>query len=143
MAPSLEHAESEWLAQYATLRQVLAELKLEQPNGESKEYGRDVMLDDGDLTSSSGLDDMWNVFSDDDQDVEDSSDMLDDIFDPLSGDPKSGFSYGQEWLKSKCLTFVNSKSGIDAEELQRQLSIILVSDMRGLQFLVLLLPITE
>ncbi|KAF6221746.1 hypothetical protein HO133_001714 [Letharia lupina] len=130
MSSSLENAESEWVAQYAALRQTLNELRIEQPNGESRGYGHDIMLDDEDLTGSSGSDDLWNVFSDDEQDREYSSDMSGGVTESPSGKSKSAYSYGQEWLRSKCLAFASSKSGMDAEELQQQLSAMLASDMR-------------
>lgn len=144
MSSSLENAESEWVAQYAALRQTLNELRIEQPNGESRGYGHDIMLDDEDLTGSSGSDDLWNVFSDDEQDREYSSDMSGGVTESPSGKSKSAYSYGQEWLRSKCLAFASSKSGMDAEELQQQLSAMLASDMRGLHSSrSLLLPETD
>lgn len=132
MSPSFESAESEWLAQYAALRQTLAELKVGQPDGEIKGYGHDIVLDDEDLTGGSGSDDLWNVFSDNEEDNDYGSDMSDGVTDLPNGEPKSAYSYGQEWLKSKCLAFTSQKSGIDAEELQQQLFAMLASDMRGL-----------
>lgn len=143
MSSSLQNAESEWLAQYASLRQTLAELKIEQPNVETKGYGHDIVLDDEDLTGGSCSDDLWNVFSDDEQDGEYSSDMLDGITDFPNCEPKSAYSYRQEWLKSKCLAFASSRSGLDAEELQQQLSAMLASDMRSLHIRFLSLPETD
>lgn len=131
MSLSLADAESEWLAQYAAMRQTLAELKSEQPKGETKGYGHDIVLDD--VTGGSSSDDLWNMFSDDEQDGEYSSDMLDSVPDSQNDKPKLAFSYGQEWLRSKCIALANNKSGMDAEELQQQLSAMLASDMRGLQ----------
>ena len=133
MSLSLANAESEWLAHYASLRQTLAELKTEQPVGETNGYGHDIVLDDADLTGGSGSDDMWNVFTDDEEDEEYSSDMLDSLPGSQDDNPKLAFSYGQEWLRSKCIALASSKSGMDAEELQQQLSAMLASDMRGLQ----------
>lgn len=133
MSLSLADAESEWLAQYATLRQMLAELKEEQSNGKTNGYGHDIVLDDADLTGGSSSDDLWNVFSDDEQDGEYSSDMTDNVPDAQNSKAKSTFSYGQEWLSSNCIALASSKSGMDAEELQQQISAMLASDMRGLQ----------
>ena len=133
MSSSLANAESEWLAHYASLRQTLAELKTEQPTGQINGYGHDIVLDDADLTGGSGSDDLWNLFSDDEEDEEYSSGMLDSAPDSPNEKPKLAFSYGQEWLRSKCIALASSKSGIDAEELQQQLTAMLASDMRGLQ----------
>lgn len=143
MSPSLKITESEWLAQYALLRQTLAELKIELPTGGSKGYGHDIVLDDEDLTYSSGSDDLWDVFGDDDQDGEYSSDMLDGVTDFPNGKPKSVYTSRQEWLRSKCLAFASSKSGMNAGELQQQLSATLASDMKSLHIRFLLLPKTD
>lgn len=143
MSPSLETAGSEWLANYASLRQTLAELKIEQPNGETEEYGHDIVLDDEDLAGGSGSNDLWQVFSDDEQDEGYSSDMQDGVTDSRNGKPESAYSYGQEWLSSKCLALASSKSGAGAEELQQQLSAMLASDMRSLHIRFLLLPETD
>ena len=132
MSSSLEKAESEWLAQYAALRQTLAELKIEQPNGDIREYGHDIVLDDEHLTDGSGSNDLWNVLSDDEQDGEYSSDVSDGIADFPNGNPKSAYPHGQEWLRSKCLAFASSKPGMDAQEISQQLFAMLASDMRGL-----------
>lgn len=133
MSLSLANAESEWVAQYVALRQTLAELKEDQSNGEINGYGHDIVLDDADLTGGSGSDDLWNVFSDDEQDGEYDSDTVDGSPDAQKSKPTSAFSYGQEWLSSKCVALASSKSGMDAEELHQQISAMLASDMKGLQ----------
>ena len=143
MSPSPENAGSEWLAHYALLRQTLAELKIEEPNGETEEYGHDIVLDDEDLACGSGSNDLWHVFSDNEQDEGYSSDMLDGVTDSPNGKPESAYSYGQEWLSSKCLALASSKPGAGAEELQQQLSAMLASDMRSLHVRFLLLPETD
>lgn len=133
MSLSLANAESEWLAHYASLRQTLAELKKEQPTGETNGYGHEILLEDLDLTGGSGSDDLWNVFSDDEEDEEYSRDKLDSFSDSQDDKPDPAFLYGQEWLRGKCNALASGKSGMDAEELQQQLSAMLASDMRGLQ----------
>ena len=143
MLPALETAESEWLAQYAALRQTLVGLKPEQLNSETKGYGHDIGFDDEDLTGDSSSDDSWNVFSDDEADGEYSNDVEDGVTESPSGKPKSAYSSGQEWLRSKCLAFASSKSRLKAEELQQQLSAMLISDMRGLHARFLLLSQTD
>ena len=139
MSLSLADAESQWLAQYAALRQTLAELKIEQPDGVTKGYGYDIVLDDEHLAGGSSSDDLWNVFSDDEQDGGYSSDMLDGVADFPKANSKSAYPYGQEWLKRKCLAVASGKSGLDAQELPQQLSAMLASDMRGLHLSLLLL----
>lgn len=143
MSASLEDAESEWLSQYAALRQTLAELKIDQSSGETKGYGNDIVLEDEDFPGGNGSNDLWNVFCDDEHDEEYSSDISDGFTELPNGTSKSKYPYEQEWLKSKCLAFANDKSGMDAEELQQQLFAMLSSDMRGLNIRFVSLPGTD
>ena len=132
MSPSLNILESEWRVQYAAMRQALAKLEIEQSSGERKSYGNDIVLDDKDLTASSGSYDVWDILSDDEQDAHYNSDSSESIAWHSNGRPKSAYSYGQEWLGGKCFAFASGKPGLDAEELQQQLSSMLASDMIGL-----------
>lgn len=143
MSPSLENAELEWLDQYAALRRTLAELKLEQPNGKMKGYGHDLVPDEEDLTSGSGVDDLWNVFSDNDLDGEYSSDMSNGVTDLPDCKPQSTHTFGREWLRSKCLALASKESSTGAEELQQQVSATLASDIRGLHIRILSCPKTD
>ena len=140
MSPSLESKESNWLAQYAAMRQALAELRIEQPSRKGKGYGDDIVLEDEDLTASGSSDDLWSLSSDSEHEAEYSSDTLDSFTGRPNGRTESPHPYGLKWLGSKCLAFANSKPGIDAEELQQRLLAILASEMRGLHVRVLLVP---
>ena len=137
MSPSLDSAELEWLDQYAALRRTLAELKIEQPNGEIKGYGHDLVPDEEDLTSGSSLDDLWNVFSDDELDGVYSSDVFDGNSDLPDGGTKSTHTYGRGWLRSKCLALASKESSMGAGELQQQVSAMLASDIKGLHVRIL------
>ena len=130
MSPSLEKAESQWLSQLTAMRQAIAELKLDdQSNNQDQAYGRDIVVDDDDLTGTSGSDDLWNAFSDE-TDSSYSSDMLNGIEDASPGLEASQHPWGHEWLRSKCLGIAGKNSGLDAEALQQQLSAMLASDMK-------------
>ena len=130
MLPSLEIAESQWLSQLTAMRQAIAELKLDdQSNGQDQAYGQDIVVDDDDLTGTSGSDDLWNVFSDE-TDSSYSSDMLDGIEDSSPGLEASLRPWGHGWLRSKCLNIASRKSGLDAAALQQQLSAMLASETR-------------
>ena len=130
MSPSLETAESQWLSQLTAMRNAIAELKLDdQPNGQAQAYGQDIVVDDEDLTGGSGSDDLWNVFSDQ-EDEGYSSDMLDGVHDYSPDLNAENRPYGREWLKSKCFAFADRKVGLNPEELEQQLSAILASDMK-------------
>ena len=130
MSPSLETAESQWLSQLTAMRQAIAELKLDdQSSGQDQAYGQDIVLDDDDLTGTSGSDDLWNAFSDD-TDSSYSSDMLDGVEDSSPGLEASGHPWGHGWLRSKCLGIASRKSEMDAGALQQQLSVMLASDVK-------------
>ena len=118
------------MSQLTAMRQAIAELKLDdQPNGPDQAYGRDIVVDDDDLTGSSGSDDLWNAFSDE-EDSSYSSDMLDGVEDSSPGLEASDRPWGHGWLGSKCSSIAGRKSELDAVGLQQQLSAMLASDMR-------------
>ncbi len=130
MLPSLETAESRWLSQLTAMRQAIAELKLDdQPNAQDQAYGRDIVVDDDDLTGGSGSDELWNAFSDE-EDSSYSSDMLDGVDDSSPGLEASDHPWGHGWLRSKCSGIAGRRSELDAGGLQQQLSALLASDMR-------------
>ncbi len=129
MLPSYEAAESQWRSQLTTMRQAIAELKLDQTNGQPQAYGQDIFIDDGNLTGSGSDDDLWNVFSEE-EDGEYSSDMLDGVADCGSELELYGLDYGPAWLKTKCIAFASQNAGLGAEELHQQISAMLVSDMK-------------
>jgi len=128
MSPSHETAGSQWRSQLTAMRQAIADLKLDQPNEQPQTYGQDILVDDGDLTGS-GSDDLWNVFSEEEDD-EYSSDMLDGVADFGSELEIHGLDYRPTWLKTRCLAFASRSAGLDAEELQQQLTAMLASDMK-------------
>ena len=130
MLHSLEKAESQWLSQLTAMRQAIAELKLDdQSNSQDQAYGRDIVLDDDDLTGTSGSDDLWNAFSDE-SDSSYSSDMLDGIENSSPVLEASDSPWGHGWLESKCSSIAGRKSELDAGALEQQLSAMLASDMR-------------
>ena len=124
MSPASESAESRWLAQLAAMRKAIAGLTIDQANRSVQEYGHDLLVEDDSLTSDSGNDDIWDVFSD--EDYEYNSDLLE-----RDHQPSSHGKYGQHWLSSKCVAYTNGKSGLDASEVQKEVSALLASDMPG------------
>ena len=130
MSPSTESFEATWLAQLTSMREAIAGLKLDQSNGTVQEYGHDLLFEDDDFTGDSDNDDIWDVFSDEEE-FECSSGSLDPDEGLLCKGETPGDEHGQAWLQSKCLAFTSGKSGLDASELQEQLSALLASDMRG------------
>ena len=129
MSPSLETAESQWLSQLTAMRNAIAELKLDdQPNGQVQAYGQDIVVDDEDLSGGSGSDDLWNMFSDEDDDGY-SSDMPDGVGESPPGLETREHGYGHGWLMSKCFAIADRKAGFNPAELEQQLSAMLASDM--------------
>ncbi|KAJ9662580.1 putative steryl acetyl hydrolase mug81 [Coniosporium apollinis] len=127
MSPSVETAESEWLAQLAAMRAAIAELKLPQKNGDTQLYGEDIKIDDEDLSGTSSGDDIWDLISDADED-EYSSDHLDSYEAPVGEVSVDAAPYSPEWLKQQCVDVARRGSGLDAEALQEQVVAVLASD---------------
>lgn len=121
MSPSaMVSAEAEWIAQLTSMRTALAELKLPSTtNGSGKSY--DIDFDDDDITSGVSGDDVWDFISDDDGDQY-SSDLMDEM------GVANADLYGPQWLRRKCAEFAKRSSGIDAEDLQGQITALLASD---------------
>ena len=134
MTPELEAAQAEWLSQLATMRRAIADLKLDQPDKNAQPYGQDIVVDEEDLSGGSGSDDFWDI-SDDEED-EYSSDSLDRS---AAGSAKDEV-LGMDWLKAKCFSFAERRSGLNAEELEGQVIALLSSDSQGNTCL-LLVPI--
>ncbi|KAK5372430.1 putative steryl acetyl hydrolase mug81 [Exophiala xenobiotica] len=122
MAESTFQAESQWLAQMTAMRQAIAELKLPPLNVDSQMYGADLDLD-GDLSEDT-QDDIWDVESEIDESP------------PSEGydDAVNGFkipdhiTFNNAWLQSKCSAFARPRPGIDASDLEQQITALLASD---------------
>ena len=128
MSPTIFSTEAEWLTQLAAMRQAIEELKLDQRNGSSLPYGHDIRFDEDETSDSSGKNDVWDVFSEDEEDHD--SDLTDGFDEPLMDGavPSKGTS---EWLRRKCLDLASRKRGFVADELQEQIVALLVSDMQS------------
>jgi antiviral helicase SLH1 len=127
MSPSaVESAEAQWLAQLASMRAALADLKLPftQANASpEKLYENDVDFDE-EISSSNSGNDVWDFISD-----ENSEEYSSDLVDGVEISPEiSEVPYGLEWLKNKCALLANSKQGLSAEDLQGQIIALLASD---------------
>ena len=128
MSPPFADAEAKWLSQFAAMRQAISDIKFEETNGDVLSYGQDLHIEDDDLTAGSLSDDVWNVFSEEDED-DYTSDILDGVDGIYSPNITTESEFGQKWLRNKCQNFAAKKSGLNAEELYQQLSVMLSSDM--------------
>lgn len=130
MSLSVESAQSQWLTQLATMREAIAELKLDQASRNGQAYGHDIAVDDDDLTGSSGSDDIWDILSGQEDD-----DYSSDNLEVAEQDSLSGYgdahSYNQIWLRTKCVALASRGSALDSGELEEQILALLASDSRG------------
>ena len=129
MSPSFVNAETEWLSQFAAMRQAISDLKLDDSNGNVQSYGQDLDINDDDLTAGSGSDDIWDIFSETSQ-GEDSSDVADNVEISSAHDTAFDPEQGSKWLMNKCQAFAARKGSLDAEDLFQQLSTMLASTMQ-------------
>jgi antiviral helicase SLH1 len=114
-------SEAQWLAQMHAMRQAIADLKLPiEP--ESYIYGADLDIDQ-DSSDAFDDDDIWDV----DGEYEDSS-QSDQVADLNGYDSPPEPSFGRSWLHQRCLDFSDSRSGMDASELEQQVIALLASD---------------
>lgn len=131
MAPtatdSLGDLESQWVQQMQAMRDAIAELKLPSANGDdTQSYGHDIDLSDFDSPDASGSDDIWDLISGDEEEEEVLSDASDSFWQEAS---TSNDTYNADWLTSVCMVAASKNSGLDAKDLQDQVSSLLVSDI--------------
>ena len=129
MSPLLDSMESEWRSQLHSMHEAIAELKLESRNGDAQYYGHEIIIDEGEVTGESESDDIWDLWSGEEE-FEESSDTLDrvDGDTPVLNDGQ--IRYNREWLRSKCITIAAGRS-LESGQLEEQISTLLASDMQG------------
>jgi len=128
MSPSLDNAQSQWLAQLTVMREAIAELKIPTDGEKAHTYGQDILLDDDELSGTASGDDIWDLISDE-WENEYSSDHLDEV----DGVGPAQNVYDQTWLSRKCDTIAQRSSGLNGPALQEQITAILASDSNGIQ----------
>lgn len=128
MSPSLDNAQSQWLAQLTAMREAIAELKIPTDDEKARIYGQDILLDDDELSGTASGDDVWDLISDEWED-EYSSDHLDEV----DGVGPAQNVYDQIWLSRKCDTIAQRSSGLNGPVLQEQIMAVLASDSNGIQ----------
>lgn len=131
MSPSADTAASQWLEQLAAMRAAIAELKLPQTNGISKDasYDDDYGLDNDDLSPASGSDDIWDIISDEDED-DFSEESLEPAFAYQHTEHEEASSPvgSRGWLRNCCVDVSSRGSGLDADTLEEQITAVLASD---------------
>lgn len=129
MSAAFDDAEAQWRAQFTAMREAIAQLKVDQSNRDVKPYGENTWVDEEDLPADSDSDDLWDVWSIEEEGDSYSSDQLDEngVESVPQHDDKE---YGLAWLTIECQQFATRKQGLDAAELQQQLLAILASDLK-------------
>ncbi|KAI9669391.1 MAG: hypothetical protein M1831_000427 [Alyxoria varia] len=123
-------AAEQWMDQLKEMKNAVAQLDLQKDmvNGETPSYGHDIPLDDISSPDGSSSDDIWDFISTDDEDL--SEDEVIDGLQETSDDRGSKEDrYGGGWLAQTCDRVARGRSGLDADELQGQLSALLGSDV--------------
>ncbi|KAI9773192.1 MAG: hypothetical protein M1835_006186, partial [Candelina submexicana] len=124
----LESAQEEWLSQLRAMRLAVAELKnMPHQNGNTEEYGRDIVVEEDDTSRDGTSDDVWDFISDDEEDPY-SSDFLDAAGEAHTDGELDGIGYGQKWLRDRCVEFTSRRSGMSADILEEQITALLASD---------------
>ena len=129
MSPLLDSMESEWRSQLQSMREAIAELKLDGRNGDAHSYGHDIIIDEGEITGGSEKDDIWNLWSD--EDLEESSDMLDGVDGDTPALNDGQLRYHRDWLRSRCISIAQGRSALCDGQLEEQIVTLLTSDMQG------------
>lgn len=124
MSPSVLTTDgSQWLVQLAAMRQSILDLKLDEQDGRNQGYGKDLKVEDEDLTGQQIT--TWALF-------ENEGSCSPGIQGPpRHQDEQQQVSYDIEWLRDQCIAFAMRKTGLNAHVLQTRLCTLLASDQNG------------
>jgi antiviral helicase SLH1 len=111
--------EAQWLAQLATMRATIAELKLHPTQGEI--YGADLVFDEN--SEDSGDEDIWEFSGGHGE----SQPSEDDSY-KINGSSSIQSSYNSEWLHQRCQQYAKSRTEISAEDVYQQIFSVISSD---------------
>lgn len=117
------------MAQLAAMRQAVSELKLNRQDGQVEGYGHSIVVDDEDL-SDENFDDTRDIFTGSEEDDR-SSHTSNNLEYPENERDQHGLKFSLGWLRNQCVALTNRTHRLDASQLQDQLCLLLVSDMRG------------
>ena len=133
MLPPLDITEPQWLAQLTTMRDTVAQLKLDQPDLVNQQYGADIEIED--CLTSEDSEDVWNTFDDDDDDDKnyDESDISSDTEQVWPQTSDLTPRYDLQWLAKACQALAATPAGgLNANQLLEQVISVLISDMNGI-----------
>ncbi|KAL9107193.1 MAG: hypothetical protein Q9227_007893 [Pyrenula ochraceoflavens] len=124
---NVDAAIEQFRAQMNEMREAITALKLlnTEPNNDAPMYGAELDLDE-DASGSSSPSDIFDISDEEDESSSSGeSPGLNGIQYPL---PRDTTPYSPSWLTKKCQEFALSKPGIEASELQQQITAILAAD---------------
>lgn len=130
MSSTMEAAHVAWLRQLRTMREAIADLKLDLPTTNGSAYGSDIALNDEILTGGSGCADFWDVLSDMDNAYDEEG--PDDGEENEETSDNDDTEQNENWLRDMITAFASRRSELDAEELIEQITALLASDSKGL-----------
>lgn len=128
MSPSVLITDgSQWLVQLAAMRQSILDLKLDEQDGRNQGYGKNLKVEDADLTGQQIA--IWDLFSQ----LEENEDSCGSgIQRPIRHQhEQQPVSYDINWLRNQCIAFTMRKTGLNAHLLQIRLCALLASDQNG------------
>ena len=129
MSPSVSELESQWLAQLRTMREAIADLKLDQSRGDAQPYGHDIVVDEDQSVGGSDDDSVWDLWADEEE--EESSNLTDGSYENWAPICSGGQPFSRQWLKERCWNIATGASGLDPSQLEVQAAALLASDMQG------------
>lgn len=127
MPSNLQDAQAAWLEQLEAMRKAIAELKLPAASQASSAYGEGMDFDDDDLSGTASGEDIWDVLSDEYDDVY-SSDQLNNDAASASASSAPKDRYDQGWLAGRCAAVAQRGSGLNGDALADQILAILSSN---------------
>ena len=128
MPTALQAAEAEWLAQLATMRKAIQELRLDQNFTVSNSFEDDYSITDDELLRSGG-DDIWDITDDEDEYDDYSSDSLEQP----DGVPANGSKttyFNRDWLNITLSYLAATSSGFPTG-IEETIVALLASDSHG------------
>src|ERR1700712_746112 len=107
----MDTAQSQWLSQLANMRAAIASLP--KPGLDTVEYGKELSLEDDDIVSVSGGDDIWDLISEISEE-EYTSGELDGAPIPSVNAHHHQEAFGKDWLRECCIGVAKRNSGLDS-----------------------------
>lgn len=128
MSPSILTTDgSQWLAQLAAMRQSILYLKLDEQDGRNQGYGKNLKVEDEDLTGHRIA--IWALFSQFEENKDSCGPGIQCAF--RHQNEQQQVRYDITWLRNQCVAFTRRKTGFNAHLLQTRLCALLASDHNG------------